>query len=84
MLRLKEDWWEGKKYVYGKHKNNANYVIYKRVNLLWWNWWAKVKLKQKIYDEIYAIKIVNLLNKEKPSGVLVDLDTMGIKNLTNR
>lgn len=84
MLRMREDWWKGKKYIYSQHEYLSQYIVFKRVNLLWWNWWAKVKLKQKIYDEIIAIKTVNLLNKERPSGVWVDLDTMEIKNLISQ
>jgi len=72
MLRLRQDWWKGKRYVYKKHKYLPYYIVYKRVNLLWWNWWAKVK--SKIYDETGAIKIVSLLNKEKPSGLWIDMD----------
>jgi hypothetical protein len=83
MLRIREDWWKGKKYIYSQHGYKFQYIILKRVNFLWWNWWAKVKLKKKIYDEFVAIKTVNILNKEIPLGIYVDLDTMGIKNLIN-
>lgn len=76
MLRLREDWWEGKKYHYSQHKYLSHYIVFKRVNFLWWNWWAKVKLKQKIYDEIVAIKTVAILNKDKPSGQRIDIDKL--------
>lgn len=84
MIRLREDWWKGKKYIYAQPEHLSQYIVFKRVNFLWWNWWSKVKLKQNIYDEVVAIKTVNLLNKERPSGVWVDLDTMETKNLINK